>query len=188
METKQVWVKRPEEWIKQNPGKPTMYKTTVTEKETPPELIKQLTNESRRVYAKKDKGADIGIYAIICEPSKRAYIGQSINVQTRLRNHKMNIKTNQMKCYAEMRKDIETHGIECFEFIRIKHCINGEDLTEEENNSMGEYISKGYKLYNTAITANNLFVNPEHKELFFKLNQLINSNPDIINKLQALID
>jgi hypothetical protein len=182
---KEIWLKRSEEWIKQNPGKGTMYKVLAEEGEELPK--ESLLKHAKKIYSKKEPG-NIGIYVVVCELSKRAYIGQSINVGTRLRSHKAGIlkrlKTNSYKAMVE---DYEKYGPEAFKFIQIKQIENPEHLTDEENESMIRYMEAGYKLYNQQINVNNLYCSPKIKQTIEILIQQCALKPQLIERVKELL-
>lgn len=70
--SKGVWIRRTEDWIKidQPPHNGATYA-----------LKSKIKN--------KVKPIDSGVYVIICEREKCAYVGQSINMGARMRNHKL---------------------------------------------------------------------------------------------------
>lgn len=175
-EIKTEWRKRDAEWIKANPKKPTMYKVnsetgeeievdvkkTVFRPATKKPLPKEVTRfgfKSATDYAAATnvggprlKDGSSGIYAIICEIEKHAYVGQSISMDNRLRNHKMNI-LNPVKSdasYKVMRKHFEEHGIEAFQFIKVKELPLADQsiLLDEEGKEMARFMRDGYALYN----------------------------------------
>ena len=145
------WVKRPDEWIKENPNKPTMYKIQVEEFES----------KKRRTFTKRGKKLSkkgSGIYAIVCEKTKSAYIGQSKNISVRLRNHKMNLKNqkNNGESYKRMYEDVNRFGLDSFDF----RCIEMTDvnLLRKETEAMNLFMNSGYKLYNAQVNASASYV------------------------------
>lgn len=62
-----------------------------------------------------------GIYKIKCIPSNKIYIGQSINVDSRLNTHLNDLKNNN-HCNTEMQNDFNTYGAVNFEFKVIASC------------------------------------------------------------------
>lgn len=155
---KYVWVKRPQEWINANPGKGTMYKEILSEVVDDTVLVKEVRNK-RKYVSKANKISDCGIYAIICEKAKRVYVGQSINMSVRMRNHKacmLRTQTSKMGVYIKMGEDIEKYGIDSFFFSEYKPMIgaNTNDLIIEETKAMHDFINRGYELYNISLMGN----------------------------------
>lgn len=168
---KTKWMKRDPEWIKANPGKGTMYKVDDDGKEIVSSVSNQIevvvpkaSVKSNIIYHKPvNKGPTIngsepGVYVIVCEIEKTAYVGKSDNVSTRLRSHKMMVFSDKSagKCsstYALMREHVEAHGPNCLVFK--KHAdVNtryNEDLLKAESELMAYMIQEGYKLYNKLI-------------------------------------
>lgn len=62
-----------------------------------------------------------GIYKIKCIPSNKIYIGQSIDVNSRLNTHLNDLKNNN-HCNTEMQDDFNTYGAVNFEFKVIASC------------------------------------------------------------------
>ncbi len=190
--SKIVWAKRSEEWIKANPGKGTMYKTELIEGNDPPiNLLHPIRNSIKN--AKKNKEAnDVGIYVIICEIEKSAYVGQSINMGTRLRNHKMQIvgeKIPDVKTYHKIREHFVKHGIVQFEFKRylLMPDANTDQLTDAENRIIWEFKKNGYSIYNTIILGN-IYCPDDMKEVIQKLIFLAADSKELQNKIKLLID
>lgn len=177
MENKIVWKHRDKEWIKNNPGKPTMYKdvsgsdqesvNVLTDKDSAKALV------SSGQVVKKRCSFDSGVYVIICENEKCVYVGQSSNVNVRLRSHKMcmlSVSDVNSGVYILMSKHVKDHGIDNFVFkkyISMPHASEPE-LLKMEVSVMSEFIDMGYDLYNRIIPKDVLdevvFCPKEHKE------------------------
>lgn len=175
---KETWIHRDKEWIKQNPGKPTMYKETLKDSDPPPKCA---TREVKKEYEKRTKrpSVDIGVYIVLCEKAKSVYVGQSQSMGIRMRSHKSCIlkMENISRTYREMRIDCEKYGIDSFQFARYLEIdakiMTNEDrrekLLEKEQETMWDFMRKGYKLYNIQINSNgNTIYCP------FKMQDLIN--------------
>lgn len=188
---KTVWLKRSEEWIKANPGKGTMYKEEIDLVKSVP---KELTKEAKKVYTKRiEKGLDSGVYVITCEPTKTVYVGQSVNMGTRMRSHKMYITQSAMTniaTYDQMIDDCNTHGIDSFTFVKYMKISNGstKDMLYHESLTMAEFLSKGYKLYNKAISCYNVHCPDEYKELINRLIEALKQKQSFENRLNILLD
>lgn len=189
--SKTVWLKRSEEWIKNNPGKGTMYKAVP--ETAPREALMSINGTNRKRYEKKPEGdSDRGIYVIICEIAKAAYIGQSYNMGVRMRNHKAAILgriSSQNKTYDKIKKDVTTHGIDSIIFT--KHCFvsenSSENLTEKENEVMYYYLNKGYRLYNCSIPGN-ILCPEKHLILINSLIEKLKYSPELADKITVLIN
>lgn len=126
------------------------------------ELKQQLTENKIRLQIrekreKRERLKSAGIYVIICEAEKSAYVGQSINIESRLRSHKFTIqsKGKTAKNYLKLKQDYRKHGIEKFEFKEYI-AMPGATLSEllaKENEVMIEFARNGYLLYNSAVNA-----------------------------------
>jgi hypothetical protein len=177
---KEVWLNRSKEWIEQNPNQGTMYKATLDFSNTK-EDTSSLVQSTRKYIKKKSVKAIAGIYCISCTKTNSAYIGQSTNIQSRIRQHKYNLlKNNSTKhpiVYSKMRKDLEKYGIESFEFLTIEIVDDPtyENLVVKENEFMQSILTKGITLYNLYVPhLNNIIWCPEH--LKAKAAQFIQDN------------
>jgi len=188
--SKIVWLKRSEEWIKQNPGKGTMYKVDIDGSETK-ENLSAINCVNRKKYESKPKGLDdCGIYVIICEASKSAYIGQSINISTRLRSHKFAIHGthgDKNKVYKRMKEDLISFGVESFQYLKHITGIKEHELTDKENQVMFEFMDKGYNLYNIAISSGNVYCPELIKPDIVKLISIVKQDDEALIKLRELI-
>lgn len=200
-EVRYKWVKQSPEWIKNNPGKPTMYKQFG--KYLPDELIKREKVASAIKYMTSPPLLELpdhsgyGVYAIVCEAEKYAYVGESKNVSVRIRNHKMNIMGHtptDSKAYTLMRDHRKKHGIEGFSFVvhTDKEFNSKSILLEAEAYLMGQYLSDGYKLYNSAISlfgAKDIMYCPkELTPLMIKLINLLSRNIISLKEMEAILN
>ena len=85
----------------------------------------------------------IGIYCIENKVNHKCYIGQSIDIECRWRQHKNNYLVLDLPLYLDMRK----YGLESFSFNIVCECTK-DDLTTYEFATMQRYILNGYTLYN----------------------------------------
>ncbi len=63
----------------------------------------------------------IGIYAIRNKETGMMYIGSSIDIDGRWKNHMKRLRTN-FKCNPYMREDYKAHGEESFELMILEEC------------------------------------------------------------------
>jgi len=75
-----------------------------------------------------------GIYLIECLPAGRVYVGQSRDVQIRLRTHLQDLccENGARKYNTKMREDWQTYGREAF-FATVVERVDLDNLTEAEN-------------------------------------------------------
>lgn len=153
------WERRSPEWIKENPGKPTMYKVYDTQKSefkaiAAKNIVFDLDNKPIGSLSSPTLSLTFaaGVYVIECVPEKCVYIGQSRNVPVRLRNHKYKILIDfgSDDTYTDMRSDRIKHGIDSFTFSILHHMPEAkkQQLCSKEAEAISYYISKGYKVYN----------------------------------------
>ncbi len=160
---KYVWLYRSKEWIEKNPNKGTMYKALVSDikKDTD---ISSLTSRERFKIKNKTKKVVAGTYLIVCEKSNSVYVGQSINVHSRLRQHKYQLlkEKNDLTqlVYLKMKNDIAKHGIDSFSFQLYEQIENAtnEALLIKETELMHKVLSLGVNLYNTHIPFSPQFI------------------------------
>ena len=164
-----VWKSQPKSWQEANPALSPMYKVysdgteeflekgkTSKIKAAPhkkPVTVKEIISEIGKVRKKRDHTGTCGIYIVICEATKSVYVGQSVNIESRLRSHKgqvTNLKCN-YKLYTKIREDFKQHGNGSIEYKLHKSVNELTQLTEEEIQTMREFIEKGYSLYNTHV-------------------------------------
>ena len=78
-----------------------------------------------------------GIYKIYCENTKKYYIGQSVNVINRLKQHLKELKNNK-HINKELQTDFNNYGEDAFIFEKIK------DVEEEFLNIFEKYYMEYY--------------------------------------------
>lgn len=190
-----VWAKRSAEWIKENPGKGTMYKIPIEQKEEIKKEVKNLMVSRAEKKRIELQTKTCGVYAIICEIEKMAYIGESFNMEVRLRNHKMciNNSSSHAAMYSLMNMHQYKHGKECFKFIKVHEIENTgskEALLIKEAETMHEFIDMGYKLYNQSIPSNPNSINcPKHLADDIKtIISKVKDNAELLNKILMLIN
>lgn len=196
-----IWIKRPKEWIEANPGKGTMYKvlkSDITKEfiaDNPTILNK---GKDRNPYTKEIKqpnaGDQSGIYLIICENSKSVYVGQSVNIDSRIRNHRMCIKgnnSNSSRVYEAIKKDVLLFGIETFQFVKYKIIkdATSDNLLKEERAVMCEFLESGYFLYNAEVPWSNNFVHcpDKYRTLIADLMKRLKEDDKLSDKIKKLL-
>ena len=92
-----------------------------------------------------------GVYKIINCTNNKVYIGQSIDIGKRLKQHKLNSKYN---IKHPLYNSIKCYGIDNFEFIILEKVQDVSKLDEREQYWMDHYKSyiheNGYNLYKEA--------------------------------------
>jgi hypothetical protein len=68
-----------------------------------------------------------GVYAIVCTSTGQIYIGSSVELGVRMKDHIINSSN------AHLRRSIDKHGVENFLFIVIEYVEQNPELTPEEN-------------------------------------------------------
>jgi len=119
----------------------------------------------------------IGIYSILNKVNHKIYIGQSLDIETRLKQRMSNSSN------LDLKKDIEHFGINKFEFSILKKC-NADKLDALEKKYIKHFQDRGIDVYNLSLVdkrlkkANNLSEIIKENELVY-----IKSNTDyLINK------
>ena len=128
----------------------------------------------------------IGIYSILNKVNHKIYIGQSLDIETRLKQHMSNSSN------LDLKKDIEQFGINKFEFSILKKC-NASKLDMFEKKYIKHFQDKGIDVYNLSLVdkrlkkANRLNETiKENKLVYIKSNTdyLINKYGEVYSKKQ----
>lgn len=89
-----------------------------------------------------------GIYAILNKKTNQIYVGQSINIKNRFKNHKWFLN-HRSHCNDYLQHAWNKYGEDSFEFIILENCSK-EELNDRESWWIGHYNSddatKGYNL------------------------------------------
>ena len=212
---KYIWKHRSKEWVNDNPKKGTMYKVYIdeqgkelpdpeesiykTENGVPKKLLKPNkyggVDERRIEKYKKSDPKKRGVYVIICEAEKHAYIGQSFNILTRLRSHKMCIRNkSDQSVYRKMHEHFTKHGMEAFQFVDyeyIEHATE-QQLLNREAKIMAQFAKDGYKLYNMALSKqvidSSIFCPDSIRTDIERLIDYIRGNKDKAQQLAMFVD
>lgn len=86
----------------------------------------------------------IGIYSILNKVNHKIYIGQSLDIEKRLKQHMSNSSN------LDLKKDIEQFGINKFEFSILKKC-NANKLDTFEKKYIKYFQDKGIDIYNLSL-------------------------------------
>lgn len=86
----------------------------------------------------------IGIYCILNKVKDKIYIGQSLDVEKRLRQHMSNSSN------PELKEDIEKFGLSKFEFSIIQKC-KAEDLDRLEKKYIRHFQKRDMNVYNLSL-------------------------------------
>ena len=89
----------------------------------------------------------VGVYCIICLKTRKIYIGQSINIAKRLRDHKYLLRRNTHN-NAALQKAWNRHGEDFFKFFVVEE-ISKRKLLAREN-----YWINTLKVFNPSIGYN----------------------------------
>jgi len=191
-----VWKQRDAEWIKNNPGKGTMYKESA-DKEITVELLPAKEAKVSPIHSLfRPNNFKIGIYIILCETERSVYVGQSRNMEGRLKHHKSTIKAGKKSrnnVYTRMIEHKEKHGLKAFEFLQYweMDSPSSDELLRCEDKTMIKYLNEGYSLYNysvcSEISSNSVYCNPSIKPQITQLINLVKEKPEIMNKIEELI-
>jgi hypothetical protein len=190
MEEKYIWERRTPEWIKENPGKGTMYKRYIVPIIPEPKKVQYLEVKEDLI------GKDAGVYVIFCDNEMYAYVGQSLNMDVRMRSHKMYMsrKSKGQNSYINMKRHINKHGMDGFRFV--KHFpmpfSTREQLLERECLVMGEVVRMGYTLYNKSISMEMVqeYVScpKDFQPLILKTIDLLASSDYFVKKLTGFVN
>ena len=125
-----------------------------------PEKVKK---QLKRQYQKKKKQDIACLYSILNKVTDRGYIGETLGLERREKEHKRNLKAGRHE-NSLLQKDYDEHGPEAFEFAIIKE-INKENfqteeqlkehLRMEEAKMILKEVDEGKELYNISL-------NPEY--------------------------
>ena len=188
---KYKWVKRDPEWIKENPNKGTMYKVL----DEPEDPIRVELKKQALIAANKSLPI-MGIYTIFCEAEKFVYVGQSRDIEVRIRSHKMKItsKDNSAgRTYELIRQHHSKYGMKGFKFEihEVMQKASSSDLFDCEGKVMIDFVKRGYSLYNRALPAELIQSSvycPDHlQDAIIKLIRLLSTGKLEVEKVKALM-
>src|SRR5690554_5586061 len=127
-------------------------------------FIKPIISRDKGIIQRQKTHVDsnIGIYVIEVPDLKRAYVGQSKNVSSRIRQHKYALNGGQYHKQTSglqrMQDDFNSLGSSSFKFFQICEC-DPSDLFEQETYYCKQYSKDGYEMYNTYINTEMYGVN-----------------------------
>lgn len=88
-----------------------------------------------------------GIYKITCAANGRAYVGASVNIESRWRMHRHKLN-NQRHTNKEFQNDWNKYGAGAFAFEVVKECEAAQLLKVERAAMAAQMIVSGVSLYN----------------------------------------
>jgi hypothetical protein len=117
--------------------------------------------ETSRAIAKERREALIAkspcyIYAVLCVPEERYYIGQTKFLRSRWQGHRQSFRNDCNPCGTgrEMQEDYNRYGEEAFEYMILKELAadaSEEDRIEEEGKMILQFIAEGKAIYNSKL-------------------------------------
>jgi hypothetical protein len=140
---------------------------------------------------KPTKSKETGVYAIVCEEIKAAYIGQSINLIGRIKNHKSNLVNNKHPI-VDLQRDFNIYK-DSFEFTVICNSEDDTDLLELETKNIAEYQRNGYRLYNTVLDTTDPFLivccqTKEFQKILYRIHEALKSGKIKTSELEYNLD
>jgi len=146
----------------------------------------------KQLLSKKTKVGLTGVYVIVNEVLKSCYVGQSINLNGRLKNHKSLLVTGKHSV-LELQKDYTAFSSD-FEFKILCHSEDDTDLLQNETMYISQYKRKGYRIYNTIHDTENPMAHTvvcqtkQHQNVLSRLNKLLQNGKISIAQLEYSID
>ncbi len=102
-----------------------------------------------------------GIYAIVCNPTNKVYVGQSINIKVRKGKHVSDLIKNK-HCNSYLQNSFNKHGRNSFSFKVLENCER-DLLTERESYWIEKYKSNNSEFGFNLKEAGNSPSSIEHK-------------------------
>lgn len=115
-----------------------------------------------------------GIYKIECHVENAVYIGQSINIDNRIVNHRSSLRSGKHVCDA-LQIDFKKHGESNFIFETI-HESDELNLLDLETFYINKYKEDGFVVYNSVLFTNNVGMvqcNKENKDILQKISDML---------------
>lgn len=155
----------------------------------PNTIISEKKNtKNKKNRTTKHKTTLVGIYGIFCDKNNSFYIGQSHNIEGRIKNHKSLLKSNSHSIKS-MQNDFNIFGD--FRFETLEHCKE-EYLLISETYYIDFYIKDGKNSYNTILDTANyteiLHINKLYKKTFNRLLGFIEDNKITIEQINNMLD
>ncbi len=97
-----------------------------------------------------------GVYAIICDKTWRSYIGSSVNIHERTREHLLFLKKDR-HINIELQKDFNKYGAKSFNIEVLEEVVNHKDLLNREE----RWKEFGCNLYNKITQSDIILTNKQ---------------------------
>jgi len=151
--------------------------------------ISQTRMNLKGLTIKTKKDSDIGVYCIECKETNSIYVGQSINITGRFKNHK-SLLIAKKHGVSRMQLDFNLFGVSAFEFYTLFNCEQ-DNLLKHETQYIKEFLAKGYNMYNTVIDTDStclLQISKEQEPVFKKILKALSNNSLSLSSLENGID
>lgn len=135
----------------------------------------------------------IGIYEIVCEELRSVYVGQSRNVPTRLRGHKMKLRNGSYRGgsfgVVDLQADYDRLGVDAFRFNQVCSCEESE-LGMQERLLVKKYLDDGWKVYGYFLGQDDSGVvcRDEHRDVVSRVVRMLEGGKLTVSQLSSSLD
>jgi hypothetical protein len=129
-----------------------------------------------KAYPKTRVTGNAGIYKIECHVENSVYIGQSVNIDNRITNHRSSLRAGKHIC-ASLQADFKKHGEANFIFEAI-HESDDQNLLDLETFYIQKHRDEGFEIYNSVTFTNNIGMvqcNKDNQAILQKISDLMDS-------------